>query len=68
MNIHLQKGEVPYNDETEKVKGKQITNLGNIGETMCKYKNAYNVHKFIENAPSHPQEGVKTEYPGKKFS
>ena len=37
---HVEIGEISYNQEIEKLEDRILTGVGNMGETMCKYKNA----------------------------
>ena len=51
---HIKIGEVQYSQETNDPVNRTLTDVGNMGETMSKYNNAYNVHKFIEKCPFNP--------------
>ena len=51
---YMKVGEVQYSHETNDPGNRILTNVGNMGETMTKYKNAYNVHKFLEKCPFNP--------------
>ena len=35
---------------------RSLVNVGNMGETMSKYRNAFNVHTFLEKCPFIPTE------------
>ena len=39
----IQVGEIPYNQTTQKENMNNITSVRNMGETMCKYKNAFQI-------------------------
>lgn len=51
---HIQIGEIPCSQELKEPENRILTGVGNMGETMCKYKNAYNVHQFLEKCPFNP--------------
>ena len=48
---HIQIGEISYNQDLLKPSTRDITSVGNMGETMCKYKNAFKVHNLFETCP-----------------
>ena len=45
---HVKIGETQYSQEVKGPGNRILTGVGNMGETMCKYKKAYNVHKFLD--------------------
>ena len=51
ISKHVKIGQMPYSQTIGKVDDRNLTGVGNMGETMCKYKNAYKVHKFLEKCP-----------------
>ena len=59
---HIQIGEVQYSQEANDPGSRILINLDNMGEIMSKYKNAYNVHKFLGKCPFNPtkngEEGI----------
>ena len=63
---HIQICEILYNQDLLTPSTRDITSVGNMGETMCKYKNKFKVHIFFENAHSRPQKKGRTESHGKK--
>ena len=47
----IQKGEVSYSNKAEQAEEKEMLSIINMGETMCKYKNAFQVQRFLEKCP-----------------
>ena len=47
----IHKGEIKYSNVEDKAEEKQLLNIGHMGETMCKYKNACKLHTFLEVCP-----------------
>ena len=48
---HVKLREISYSQDVEKPEDRILTGVGNMGGTTCKYKNTYNVHKFLKKCP-----------------